>query len=173
MFGKQLFLGILAGGMLAGLSACNTKTDEAFKTQEKGKTVTPAEVHHHHGPGPHNGMMTDLGTDHSMMVELVFSADPRSITAYVVDHNDAKKAMPIEAKSMTLELEGGSSPLTLSAEPQEGDGEGKSSKFVVMGEAIPESIKDQEDIHGHLKAEVGGKTLEAEFEHHDDEHAEG
>ncbi len=77
MFGRLLFLGILAGGMLAGLSACNTKTDGEFGTQEKDKTVTPAEVHHHHGPGPHKGMMTDLGTDHSMMVELVFSADPR------------------------------------------------------------------------------------------------
>ena len=52
MFGKQLFLGILAGGMLAGLSACNTKTDEAFKTQEKGKTGGNAESSHGNTPYP-------------------------------------------------------------------------------------------------------------------------
>lgn len=169
MFGRQFIHSALALGLLFGFSACSSKTEGEFKTQEKDKTVQPAELDHHHGTGPHGGHMTDLGKDHTMMVELTYTPDPRAITAYVVDHNDSKKAVALEAKSMTLELEGEASPLTLSAEPQEGDAEGKASKFVVMGDAIPASIKTQEDIHGHLKVDVGGKTLEAEFHEEEEE----
>jgi hypothetical protein len=163
--------GVLLCGLLLGLSACNSKAKDEFKPQDgQGTKVEPAHTHHHHDePGPHKGMLADLTG--GKMVELVYSAEPRSITIYVLNHNDPTKAEPIEAKSMTLELEGASSPLTLSAEPQEADGEGKASKFVVEGAAIPDTIKDQENIHGHLQVEIGGETLEAEFEHHEeDEH---
>jgi hypothetical protein len=173
MSGKPIGQAALALGLLFGLAACNSKTEDGFKTQEGGKTVKEAHVHHDYGPGPHKGVMADLGSDHSMVVELVFSADPRSITAYVVGHDDQTKFVPLDAKSMTLELHGDASPITLSAEPQEGDAEGKASKFVVTGDAIPESIKDQEDIEGHVKVEVGGKTLEAEFHHEEEDHDEG
>jgi hypothetical protein len=164
MLGSQLFKGFLVLGLMLGLSGCNTKKDDEFKAQEAGKTVKPAEVDHHHGP--HGGHMADLGDDHTMMAEITYQADPRQIAVYVVDHEDPSKAVAIEAQSMTLELHGGKSPLTLSAEPQEGDEEGKASKFVVTGDAIPESIKSIEDIEGDLKVDVGGKTLEAEFGHH-------
>src|SRR5688500_9764388 len=100
MFGRQFIHSALALGLLFGLSGCNTKTEETFKTQDPNKTVKQADVHHHyHDPGPHKGMLADLGTDHTMVAELVYSADPRSITAYVLDHHDFKKAVALEAKS--------------------------------------------------------------------------
>lgn len=171
MIGKQFTQGVLVLGLLLALSACNSKSESEFKSQEKGKSVEPAHIHHDYGPGPHNGRMADLGSDHTLVAEIVYLGDPRSITVYVVGHNDQKKPMPVEAKSMTLELhEGGS--VTLAAEPLEGE-EGKSSKFAVKGDKIPESIKDQEDIEGHLKVEIGGKTVEAEFHHDEEGHDEG
>ncbi len=168
--GKQTAKSWLVLALLLGFSGCNNKSDSEFKSQEPGKTVAPAHLEHPHGP--HDGHMADLGTDHTLMVEITYKADPREIAVYVVDHNDPKKAVALEAKSMTLELHGDKSPLTLSAEPQEGDPEGKASKFMVAGTAIPESVKSIEDIEGDLKVEVGGKMLEADFGH-DDEHGEG
>lgn len=171
MFGSKTVNGFLVLALLLGAAGCSKEADNEFKTQEAGKTVKPPEMEHIHGP--RGGHMADLGDDHKMMAEITFKADPRQIAVYVVDHEDPSKTVPIEAQSMTLELHGGSSPLTLSAEPQEGEEQGKASKFVVTGEAIPASIKSIEDIEGDLKADVAGKTLEAEFGDHGDheEHA--
>jgi hypothetical protein len=166
MQGKFTITCGLVLGFMLGLSGCNAKTDSDFKSQETGKSVEPAHPEHIHGP--HDGHMTDLGTDHKLMVEITFNADPREIAVYVVDHNDSKKAVALDAQSMTFEFHGGGSPLTLSADPQEGDEMGKASKFVVTGDAIPESIKSIEDLEGDLKVETGGSTLEAEFGHHDE-----
>ena len=165
MFGRKTANGLLVLALLVGAAGCTKEADNDFKTQEAGKTVKPPKVAHVHGP--HDGHMAELGD--KMMAEITFQADPRQIAVYVVDHEDPSKAVAIEAQSMTLELHGGSSPLTLSAERQEGDEEGKASKFVVAGEAIPASIKSIEDIEGDLKVDVAGKTLEAEFGDHDHE----
>lgn len=153
------------------LAGCKGNEEE-FKTQEKGKTVKAPEYHgHDYGPGPHEGKMADLGTDHSLVAEITFTDDPREIRVYILDHNTQKKAMPIEASSMTLELhseEGDLPPVNLSADPQDGDGEGKASQFMVQGEAIPEAIKRLEDIEGHLEAKIGEETKVAEFGEHED-----
>ncbi|MCA9072577.1 MAG: hypothetical protein KDA84_26820, partial [Planctomycetaceae bacterium] len=93
------------------------------------------------------------------------------ITVYVLDHYKTDNPLPIEAKSMTLELHGEKGelpPITLSADPQEGEEDGKSSQFVVQGEAIPESIQDVDDIEGELKVQIGEKSLVAEYEEHED-----
>ena len=163
---------VIALALSLAFAGCKGKTEEEFKTQEKGKTVSAPEVHHHdYGPGPHEGKMADLGDDHSLVAEITFSKDPREIRVYILDHNNQEKAMPIAAASMTLELhaEGGEEqPVTLSADPQDGDGEGKASQFVLKGEAIPEAIQDLDDIEGHLEAKVGDQTKKAEFGEHED-----
>lgn len=163
----------LAGGILG---CGGGKDDEKFKSQKSGKSVAPAKMHHHdYGPGPHKGRMVDLGDDHQLVTEITYTKEPRKITVYVLDHNTQSKPMPIEAKSMTLELhdkEGGHHPVTLSAEPQSGEEEGKSSQFMVQGEAIPEFIEDVEDIDGHLNVQIGEKTVEAVYEEEEHEHQE-
>lgn len=174
MLRRQTAGSLLVLAIVSGLLGCSSgKEDEEFKAQKTGKEVKPAEVDHHHdyGPGPHQGRMVDLGTDHKHVTELTYSKEPRKITVYVLDHYDTNKPLPIAAESMTLEVhgeDGEHQPITLSAEPQEGDGEGKSSRFTVQGEAIPAFIQDLKDIEGHLKVQLGEETLEADYEEEHD-----
>lgn len=177
MLTKRTAQSLLVFSIAGAIFGCNGGKTDDFKTQKTGKTVTPADVKHDHdyGPGPHKGRMVDLGTDHKYVTEITYSEEPRKITVYVLDHYDTTKPLPIEAKSMTLELHGKDGKhhsVTLSADPQEGEEEGMSSQFVVQGEAIPESIQDVEDIEGHLNVEIGEATLEAEYEEEHEDHDE-
>ncbi len=165
-----IFGGLLVFSLAAGLGGCaGKKSEEEFKTQKKDVKVPEPELHHEHGP--HQGHVADLGADHKYRVEVTFKKDPRTITAYVMEH-DSDQALALDAPMMTLELEGKGNrqPVTLSPEPEEDDPQGKSSRFVVTGQAIPASVQDLEDIHGHLQVKVGEKTLKAEFGH---DHEEG
>ncbi len=162
--------GLLVFGVALGLAGCTRQKSDEFKTQETGVKVKHKELHEH---GPHGGHVTDLGAGHQYRVELTYKKEPRTITVYVMEH-DSDKAVALETQAMTLELEGEGKPqnVTLSAKPEDDDPADKSSRFAATGQEIPASIQDLEDIHGHLKVQVGEKTLEAEFGHDHEEHAD-
>ena len=128
----------------------------------------PEEEHHHH-EAPHGGHLIELG-DHLYNAELVFSQESPHLTLYFLGAH-AETPLPIanETVEFHLEHEGGEQPLEFKPSAQEGDPEGKASKFVFDGE-LPEGIDEIEKMHGHLHITIEEVDYEGELEHdHDHE----
>ncbi|MDA0590678.1 MAG: hypothetical protein O2820_21485 [Planctomycetota bacterium] len=123
----------------------------------------------HHHDAPHGGHLIPLG-DHEYNIELVFSAEPRELHAYVLGGH-AEKAIALELESFDFDQEdeeGNEVEIVLTANPQEGDKEGTASRYTAKGDAIPASIKDLEDLHGHVHIGIDGKQYTGDLHHDED-----
>jgi YHS domain-containing protein len=96
---------------------------------------------HEHKPGAHGGLIVSLGRD-SYHVEAVF--DKQGLVRLFTLGQDETRVIDIEAKELSgfVRLEGDAEAQSLKflPEPQDGDGEGRSSLFVAK---LPESMVGQ------------------------------
>lgn len=126
------------------------------------------EHHHHHHEAPHGGHLIELG-EHQYNAEVVLD-DSGQLVVYVLDAH-AENAVAIAQEQIEFAVEGGS-PIVLTAEAQEGDPEGKSSRFVAAGDAV--NVDDAEELHGSLTVEIDGNSFTGELAHdhegHDHDH---
>lgn len=169
MRGSSLLVFVVALGYVAFLGGCTPQNAE-FKPYEGESEVTDAHEHEHEH-GPHDGHVIELG-DEEYHAELVFDGASRKITIYVLDAA-LKNAVAIEQSEISLNLTVDGKPvqLKLAAAPQEGEADGKSSRFELAGEQLPEAIHDEEDIAGRLNLDIAGKPYVGEISHdHDHEH---
>ena len=163
------FAGVLA------FVGCKGQQEE-FQEYGKSEKAAPEEHDHgHHEHGPHDGHVLELG-DHEYHAEVVMDAATKKVTVYILGH-ELSESHAIDAAELTLTLDhdGKEHEVTLVAVPQEGDPEGKSSRFEVADDPIiKEHVADIEELHGHLTVPVDGKLLEAEISHdHEHGHAHG
>lgn len=124
----------------------------------------------HQHKAPHGGHLIPLG-DHEYNIEMVFSAEPRELHAYVLGGH-AEKTIALELESFDFDQEdeeGNEVEIVLKANPQEGDKEGTASRYTATGDAIPASIKDLEDLHGHVHIGIDGKQYTGDLHHDEDE----
>jgi hypothetical protein len=146
-------------------AGCNKPADEfrEFGAADDVTNTTPEPEHAEHGP--HDGHLIELGAE-EYHGEIVMDATTRKVTVYLLG-SDAKRAVPVSEPSVTLNLKVGETPtsLTLTAAPQEGEADGKSSRFEIAGESLPEAIKDEEDLHGDLVVTIEGKQFRGEISH--------
>ena len=148
---------LLGCGLMLGCPASN----EYNAVPDTG--VANVDEHaHHHDAGPHGGHILELGEYHG---ELAMGED-RIVSLYVLGE-DAKSAVPVTGGTVTLHLEVGDNhvDVTLAPAPLEGEAEGASSRFSSTADAIPESIKDIEGIHGKVELKVGEKVSSAAISH--------
>jgi len=87
-----------------------------------------SEEGHAHGAGPHDGTVADWGGG-KFHVEFTVDHDKQEATVYILG-GDEKTLSPIDAQEITLTIKEPSLTTTLQASPQEGDPEGKASRFV-------------------------------------------
>ena len=159
------------------LAGCGSDDGEDFQALSDDQPEVVKPVHDHsHESGPNGGHLIELGEE-EYHAELVFDEETRVTTIYVLDGN-AKSPVPIKAEELELHLEGEGDEVELmfAASPLESDGEGMSSRFVLAADDLPESIKDEEEIKGHLHIEIDGKMFAGDIAHehegdkpHDDE----
>ena len=149
-----------------------SKGDGDYRELDDNDNVTntaPPE-HHDHGPtGPHGGHILEFGDYHGEI-----TVADGIVSVYILG-GDVKTAEPVAEASAVVKLEIGdkTEELKLTASPQEGETDGKSSLFVSSTDDTPESIKDIEDIHGSVVLSVVEKKMNAEVSHdhgHDDHH---
>lgn len=164
---RSTFASCLAIAASLLLTGCGGEQEEEFKPLEN----QPAQVemeHHHHDEGPHGGHIIDLG-DHEYRAELTMDEQSRQVTVYLLEH-DTDDPVAIEDESITLNLRARDQPtqVTLSAAPQEGEAEGKASRFQAPGDQIPQQIKDIEELEGELAVKIGEKSYTGEIEHDHD-----
>lgn len=126
--------------------------------------------HDHAAHGPHDGLLIELG-DGDYHGELVHEDDAGRITVYLLD-GQLKDAVPIDADEITLNLTIERQPrdVTLAAQPQDGDPEGKSSRFVLEDAELVEAFHEHE-VRGKLNVVIDGTPYGGPVHH--DPHEEG
>lgn len=174
----QLTLALIALTIFMTTAGC----DSGSQTADSGKSSAPshesgAHVHadgsvhtdhgeegHAHGAGPHDGTVADWGGG-KYHVEFTVDHDKQEATVYVLG-SDEKSPAPIDAEEITLTIVEPSLSTALKASPQEGDPEGKASRFVGTHEGLgvvreyegtmsglvdgtPYSGNFKEEAHGH------------------------
>jgi len=157
---------------VAGCPSGNEDLRELGETDNVVNTDPVEEHDHHHDEGPHGGHILEFGDYHGEITH-----KDGIVTVYVLG-NDAETAVPLEVASAVLNLNSGEETveIALTASPQDGETEGTSSRYVSAAGAVPESVKDVEDIEGSIVLTVGDKSMTAEIEHdhdhheHDDDH---
>jgi len=116
-------LGMVALVPLAGCS----------KPGDAGKPSGPSSARQadgHPDKGPHGGALAEWGEKEEYHAEFTVDHKEQKATVYILD-GSAKKAKPIEAKTITLTITNVKPTLTLTleADPQKDDPEGMSSRF--------------------------------------------
>lgn len=123
------------------------------------------EGHDHAHPehGPNGGDLIELGEE-EYHAELVHDAG--AVTIDILD-SAAKEAVPIEATDVTINLKHDGKPeqFKLAAAPQEGDGEGKSSRFTAEDADLASHL-DEEGAGARLMVTIAGKSFNGAIEHH-------
>ncbi len=164
--------GKLAGLLIAavGLAGCPQSSEYRELTKKDDVTNTaPVDDHHHHDAGPHGGHILELGKYHG---ELTMDAG-RAVTLYILG-DDAKTAAPVKDATAVLHAHVGAEEkeVPLTAAPQDGETDGKTSRFTAAADAVPEAIKDIEDVKGEVILTIAGEKTVAEIVHdHDHDHA--
>ncbi|QDT43270.1 hypothetical protein Pan241w_33700 [Gimesia alba] len=161
-FGLALFVG------------CSSKDDtRTFDDKDSQASEEAEHAHDHaHEHGPNGGHLLEVGEEQYHM-EVVFDNGKRTLTAFILGP-DAKTPFPIEGESIDFDLEVGDDEheIPLAAKPLEGEKEGKSSRFVAEGKAIPDSIKAESDLNGHFHLDVGEDHFHVDLEHGDHDHGD-
>jgi len=157
----------------ASLTGCADPDGDVIEVQTADVAAAHSEAaaSEHHHTAPHGGHLIPLG-DHEYNIELVFSAEPRELHAYVLGGHATKKVgLDLEAFDFDQEDDQGNEvEISLTANPQEGDAEGLASRYTARGDAIPASINDLEDLSGHVHIEIDGKEYTGDLEHGHDDH---
>ncbi len=170
-FTAALVLGLTA--LTFGLAGCGEPaTPPGVETAPPPSTVDAHDDHAHpHGhphEGPHHGELIELGNE-EYHAEVVHTDS--EVTIYVLD-GTATKSVAIDAPSITMNHPHDGSPLqfTLEASSEQGDAEGKSSRFVSHDPDLLTHI-DEEHAQFRLALTIDGKSYNGTFEHsHENDH---
>ena len=165
------YLAMLSLALFVGCADSDSNYSEVTTGDaDAAQAAAEAEDDHHH-EAPHGGHLVELG-DHQYNIEFVFAAEPEAkLTAYILDAH-AEGAVGTDAKEIILHLEGEGDEheIVLKADAQDGDKEGEASRFSATGDALPKSVKDLEDVAGHLHVAIGGKEFAGDLDHDHDSH---
>lgn len=147
--------------MFAGCTPAPTMT--APKAEPAKESAGEHAEHAHPSSGPHKGPLIELGNEEYHAE--ILNDDAHRVTIYVLD-SGAAKAVPIEAKEITLNLKAGGKPkqYKLAAKPQAEDGEGKSSCFELESEDLSHQL-DEEDAGASVNLEIAGKAYSGKVPH--------
>jgi hypothetical protein len=154
----------LLAAALAAAPGCSRKSADDGK--QGGGDVQAADAgkkpHDHEHPefGPRGGALAEWG-DEEYHAELVVDRAQGQATVYLLD-GLAKKDVPTEALTVDLTITSLTPPvsLTLKADPQKKDPEGKSSRFVGTHDKLKGSGKLKGEITGKMKGTPYTGTFE-------------
>ena len=161
---------MLAMGLLGGAVGCDGGKSDYNKADDLKKAPAVHDEHGHGEKGPHGGSIVELGNE-EFHAEIVLDHDAHVLRVFVLG-KDAKTAAPTAATEITVAAEG-KDAVTLKAVPQEGDGEGKASRFELIDEKLVHDILDAKFLHGDLRITIGDKPYSGHIDMHlDDVHHE-
>jgi hypothetical protein len=158
---------VMALAAVVGFFGCNKPADTPAET---GTSAASDHGHDHgdgphdhsaeghtHGAGPHDGTVADWGGG-KYHVEFTVDHSKQQATVYVLG-SDEKTPTPIDAKSIELSIKDPEMQVTLQASRQEGDPEGKSSRFV----GTHEKLGVVQEYAGTMTGVVDGTPYSGDF----------
>ena len=158
---RKIMLGACVLGLSAivGLSGCGGE-----KKPEAGKPGAKAEEHAHPTKGPHGGQLIELGKE-EYHVEMVHDDAAGVVTFYVLD-GEAKKAVPIPATELLVNLKHDGKPeqFKVPAQADTGDPAGQSSRFVSKDKELAEDL-DAEGSDAELVLSINNKPFRGKLAH--------
>lgn len=165
---------------IAGCSRSNTPAPAAQSESpaksngEKDQAAVQVDgvsEEHAHKPGAHGGVLVSLGRD-SYHVEAIVT-DAGELRLYTLG-NDESRVMDVEIQKLVAYVKNAdgsvSASVELTAEPQPGDAESKSSLFVAK---LPENATGQDVSVTVPNITIGGERFRLGFTTKSDEHADG
>src|SRR5215213_1395788 len=121
---KRICLMLVCCSFPLVIAGCGSTAPQADK---KGDATAPAE-HAGHGAGPHEGVVTDWGGG-KYHVEFTVDHVKKEATVYILG-GDEKTPAPVKASKVTLSINDPAFEVELQAQPQPGEADGASSRFV-------------------------------------------
>jgi hypothetical protein len=160
-----------AGGLLWAVTigvGCNQNSgDPAAPAAKNGDGHAE---HNHLTEGPHKGELIELGNE-EYHAELVHDEQKGTVTIYILDAH-AEVAVPIDASELTINLkhDGQAEQFKLTASPDAGDPQGKSSRFTSNDAELGEDL-EHEGADPQLVVTINGKQYRGKIEHgHEEGH---
>ncbi len=139
--------------LFAGCDSTAPDADKPAATADKAGE--PAA--HAHGEGPHGGTIADWGGG-AYHVEFTVDHDKKEATVYILG-SDEKSPQPINAESIHLTIDDPMTELDLTAQPQDGEAAGSSSRFA----GTHDTIGIVKEFSGTISGEIDGTPYEGKF----------
>ena len=159
----NLFLSLAATVALVSVG-CDPKAGSKPVADLK-KAPAGDHDHEHGAKGPHGGGLIELGAE-EYHAELVVDHDVHSIVVYVLG-KDAKTPELVTATEVTVTPEG-KDAVTLKAAPQQGEADGKTSKFAAENDDLVHAWMEAKFVHGDLRITIGDKNYVGHIDYHMD-----
>lgn len=156
---------------IVGFAAIGCEDADYQSYKEAPLSETSDHGHDHGEVGKHGGHVLELDDAHAHHGELVFDAKTRDITVYFYG---AEVGEAHAATNVTLELHvaDGHKDLTGKPMPLDGETDETASRWSFSGAELPENIKGEEQLDGHLEVTMDGTPFSYGLEPHShgDEH---
>lgn len=158
---------LAAFALSAYVAGCGGKGDQTTTTTPP-VTEEAEHEHSHASTGPHGGSLVELGGD-AYHAEVVHG-DDGAVTVYVLDGN-AAATVAIDAAEVIINVthDGRPEQYTLTASPEAGDPEGKSSRFVSSDAELGEHLHE-EGAAARLVIAIDGTNYSGNVSHSHDDH---
>ena len=129
-------------------------------------------AHAHPSEGPHHGDLVELGNE-EFHAEVVHDEAHGNIEIYILD-SSATTQVAIDTTELTVNIsyDGKPEQFILTAEPDEGDEDGKSSRFFSSDKELAEHL-GEEGASPRLVVKIHGKSYRGEIKHHHDHEGRG
>ncbi len=164
---ELVFLGALGFVIVAVGCSGDEGTDTETADSTSNTADTDSHTDDHPSEGPHHGSLIEFGA-HEYHGEFVHDAE--SITIYILD-SGVTEQVPIDAESVTLNVthDGAPSAHVLAADPDEGDPEGQSSRFVLTDAAVVEML-DTEGTTARVSVTIDDTPYQGNLAHDHEGH---
>ncbi len=173
----------IAVGLVATLLFAGCTSNDPADTAATGNTATAGSDDHDHdhahpSHGPHGGDLIELGNE-EYHGEVVHDEKAGTVTIYLLDSH-AEKAVAIAAEEITINMKHDEEAyqFTLAAQPDDGDPEGQSSRFISSEPELARDL-DHDDAEAHLVVTINDKQYRGKIAHnhahgdHDHDHDHG
>lgn len=149
------------------VAGCSNDNSTGPETAGPPNTMDSNAGHAHPTEGPHHGDLIELGNE-EYHAEILHDEDAGTVTIYVLN-GAATEQVPIDATEVTINAKHDGKPeqFLLTASPDAGDPQGKSSRFVSDDEELAHHL-DEEGAEPRLVLTIDGKSYRGTISHDHD-----
>ena len=155
------FLAVAAFGVVG----CEDADYQSYKEAPLSEATALVHDHDHGEVGKHGGHVLELDDAHAHHGELVFDAKTRDVTVYFYG-GEVGEAKPASNVTLGLHVADGHKDLVAKPMPLKDETAETASCWVFSGTDLPENVKGEEQLDGHLEATMDGKSFSYGLEPH-------